>query len=406
MVILFKREKICFPKQGLRSMATTLATTALIGGGGQQTSLNMGERLVVNEFRALVKSTVSSVIQGHDIGKLIRESSIDALIESIGGTLAKEIGDKKLNKKISSVEHKVLHSALGMGVGMVMNPNNPIIGAITGGIGGFMAEVVAETLVDRSILEKETMEELGQSFTPELYQKTYREKLVPYSNIATLVVGSSICALEQDPTTALFTATNALENNFMGSIPLPELKPVLVECSDIAGEMAKEVASAFIPFYDIVEKVCKGEQITVTECAIETITAFAAPIKAIKGVIKLGQRLSHKFVYTLTSEKVIIGKKIMGRTGKQKRLRELANDPKLGKADRGWLKQEINSIASKSKRMSKKSGTLKPQTNIRLPPTKQLAHYRGKRAKDGNNYEHSHLQSIDLHKLEHKYGGY
>lgn len=37
--------------------------------------------------------------------------------------------------------------------------------------------------------------------------------------------------------------------------------------------------------------------------------------------------------------------KSAGRSGKQARLRELANDPKLGKADRGWIKQEKNSIA-------------------------------------------------------------
>jgi RHS repeat-associated protein len=33
-----------------------------------------------------------------------------------------------------------------------------------------------------------------------------------------------------------------------------------------------------------------------------------------------------------------------GRLGKQDRLRELTNDGKLGSADRGWIKQEINSI--------------------------------------------------------------
>ena len=38
------------------------------------------------------------------------------------------------------------------------------------------------------------------------------------------------------------------------------------------------------------------------------------------------------------------GKTGDGRAGKQARLRELANDPKLGRADRGWIKQDINSI--------------------------------------------------------------
>ena len=35
-----------------------------------------------------------------------------------------------------------------------------------------------------------------------------------------------------------------------------------------------------------------------------------------------------------------------GRAGKQKRLRELMNDDKVSSADRGWIKQEINSITT------------------------------------------------------------
>ena len=53
-----------------------------------------------------------------------------------------------------------------------------------------------------------------------------------------------------------------------------------------------------------------------------------------------------------------------GRSGRQARLKELGDDPKLGKADRGWIKQEQN-----SKRPA-----------IRVPPGKELAHPRGKEA--------------------------
>jgi len=35
-----------------------------------------------------------------------------------------------------------------------------------------------------------------------------------------------------------------------------------------------------------------------------------------------------------------------------------------------------------------------------------LAHPRGKRAKDGHSYKDAKLQDADLHKLEHKHGGY
>jgi len=80
-----------------------------------------------------------------------------------------------------------------------------------------------------------------------------------------------------------------------------------------------------------------------------------------------------------------------GRAGKQARLRELANDDKLGSADRGWIKQEMNSI-EQGKR-----------SKIRNPPGKDLAHERGREAAKGYDYSHSNLQDRDLHRLQHKY---
>jgi RHS repeat-associated protein len=83
-----------------------------------------------------------------------------------------------------------------------------------------------------------------------------------------------------------------------------------------------------------------------------------------------------------------------GRTGKQARLRELANDDKLGSADRGWIKQEMNSIERGQRK------------NIRNPPGKDLAHERGREAAKGYGYEHSNLQDRDLHRLQHKYDNF
>ncbi len=78
-----------------------------------------------------------------------------------------------------------------------------------------------------------------------------------------------------------------------------------------------------------------------------------------------------------------------GRSGKQSRLRELASDPNVSSADRGWIQQELNSIARGQR------------STIRVPPGKNLAHQRGYSAKDGYSYLYSDLQDIDLHKLQH-----
>ena len=80
-----------------------------------------------------------------------------------------------------------------------------------------------------------------------------------------------------------------------------------------------------------------------------------------------------------------------GRAGRQARLKELGNDPKLGKADRGWIKQEQNQI-NRGKR-----------STIRNPKGKVLAHPRGKEATKGHFYRESQLQLESNHKLQHKY---
>ena len=80
-----------------------------------------------------------------------------------------------------------------------------------------------------------------------------------------------------------------------------------------------------------------------------------------------------------------------GRSGKQTRLKELGNDPKLGKADKGWIKQEQNQI-KRGKR-----------STIRVPKGKVLAHPRGKEAAKGYSYKETQLQLESNHKLQHKY---
>jgi hypothetical protein len=83
-----------------------------------------------------------------------------------------------------------------------------------------------------------------------------------------------------------------------------------------------------------------------------------------------------------------------GRKGRQKRLRELGQDDKVSSSDRGWIKQEVNSIRRGDRK------------NIRNPPGKELAHERGREASKGYGYEHSNLQDKKLHKLQHKYDNF
>ncbi|MGN8913001.1 polymorphic toxin-type HINT domain-containing protein [Anaerofustis butyriciformans] len=83
-----------------------------------------------------------------------------------------------------------------------------------------------------------------------------------------------------------------------------------------------------------------------------------------------------------------ITKKVVkkGRIGKQERLKQLANDPKVSKTLRGELKN-----------IKTQKGAYK------VPKGYQLAHNKGYEAYKGYGYKHTRLQLIQNHKNEHKF---
>lgn len=103
-----------------------------------------------------------------------------------------------------------------------------------------------------------------------------------------------------------------------------------------------------------------------------------------RGVIKPSQSKP----LSTPSSKVM---KNMGRSGRQARLRSFADEPKLGRATRGWFKQEKNQVA-RGKR-----------TGLRMPPETELAHRRGQEARHGNSHSQSVVQAKELHRLQHRH---
>ena len=80
---------------------------------------------------------------------------------------------------------------------------------------------------------------------------------------------------------------------------------------------------------------------------------------------------------------------------KESRLRASVNDPKLGKADRGWIRQEINRVDHN------RSLGIRAKDNVRNPPGKDLAHQRGRENGKGYGLNYANLQNHDLHMLQH-----
>jgi hypothetical protein len=100
----------------------------------------------------------------------------------------------------------------------------------------------------------------------------------------------------------------------------------------------------------------------------------------------------------------------VGRSGKQARLRELADDPNVSSADRGWIRQEINQIERGKRKTIRLPGSSRKRVldgeKYGGNSGKELAHRRGFEARKGYGYEHSDLQDKVLHKLQHKHEGY
>ena len=99
--------------------------------------------------------------------------------------------------------------------------------------------------------------------------------------------------------------------------------------------------------------------------------------------------------------KKIYIKNFLGKINKQKKLIMLSESPLVSRFYRGWIKQEINAINNKSKN---RRGYIKK--NIRNPPGIELAHERGREKAKGYGYEHTQLQLISNHRLQHIFDNY
>ena len=83
------------------------------------------------------------------------------------------------------------------------------------------------------------------------------------------------------------------------------------------------------------------------------------------------------------------------KVSKSNRLHELMHDTKLGRAARGWIKQEVNAV-------KRSKYTKKRRKHIRNPIEFDLAHGIGKEAAKGYDYRHADLKPRALHQARHK----
>jgi hypothetical protein len=165
--------------------------------------------------------------------------------------------------------------------------------------------------------------------------------------------------------------------NFSSSVPIYRpLLPSIPLLSNTPSQIQRQVISEPVNFSLTPQRMSLqiGDTLSVVERPKEVQTG------PLIGAIARGTLIVGTAAVKVVSKNV-------GRTGKNKRLKELAKDDKLGRSDRGWIQQEINT----------KKGY------INNPPGKELAHPRGKEAAKGFDHSNSQLKTKADHKLQHKF---
>lgn len=136
---------------------------------------------------------------------------------------------------MDSVTHKVAHGALGAVTGAVLSKDWKH-GAISGAIGGVVSEVVSETL-SGDVAEKalartlEEAEETGQPATKERYDQLVIDEARKRADLGKIASAVTTLAAGQDVDVAVKTATNAVENNFLGSVAIHALGGANANCN-------------------------------------------------------------------------------------------------------------------------------------------------------------------------------
>lgn len=204
-------------------------------------------------------------------------------------------------------------------------------------------------------------------------EKSWWEKAAPWVHGALDVVGMipGVGEVADLANAAIYLAEGDYGNaamSAMGAIPL---------VGNVA--TAAKVAKAVDKAADAAKAIDKARDMAK---AVDKASAAAKAVDKAKDGAKAADKA--KDTTRVTTRRA----KNPGRSGKQPRLREMANDPKLSSRERGWIKQELNQIKRGKRR------------NIRVPFGREMAHRKGFEAAKGYSYKYSDLQDIGIHRIE------
>ena len=196
--------------QNVRQLVAAMVTGGMLSGVSQSMgwsanptdwSGKLGQNLTRNMAQANINSAVG-------LGKLednLKGAITGAILNSVGESLAGWVGDHKgPGKALAGFSSKIAHGLIGCGMGAAMGGSE---GCTAGAIGALVGETAAELFNGDASKARE--------FTLQLSQIT--------SVAAAALLG-------QDANTALMTATNAVNNNYLSHTQWAELAKELNQC--------------------------------------------------------------------------------------------------------------------------------------------------------------------------------
>ncbi|WP_273760897.1 HNH/ENDO VII family nuclease, partial [Bartonella sp. ML70XJBT.G] len=187
---------------------------------------------------------VQTALEGGSLDKNFLNNLRIALSDTVGKSLAEEIGTAKAEGKIDTVTQIVAHAGLGCIVGATAS-GDCTVGAV-GGVVGEAAAMLQFKLWMQNIIKEEMGALDGRTPTPEEQARINAKIDALFANkesmidVARVAGGFAAALTGGDVNTGADAAGNAAENNYLSSAQQAQMKKELEECPD--DQCRKDVA--------------------------------------------------------------------------------------------------------------------------------------------------------------------
>ncbi len=210
-------EQLATP-QFLKSFAIDVASAGLCQKLGSALKVPMGPgtkslmgHVQTQALRNTVNTLLNVAINNAPVGKSIGSACAQISLNAVAGYVANNICGAYLN----GIERKAAHSLLGGAIGFAKDGNSR--GLASGAVGALTAETVGTLLTEDAFAVSDAaigrLRNNGQPLTQESIQKAVQEEVNYRMKIAKVVSGAVAAAVKLNPSTAMQTAANVIDND-------------------------------------------------------------------------------------------------------------------------------------------------------------------------------------------------